>query len=81
MHVIIFYQELNVTLSVKTDLVVGGVETTFRLTSEQTQDDNPDNDMQTVSLIVERRADLTVSVYVQEVCMSFGLKQKRGMIL
>lgn len=57
------------------------METTFRLTSEQTQDDNPDNDMQTVSLIVERRADLTVSVYVQEVCMLFGLKQKRGMIL
>ena len=50
------------TLSVLSQITVGVVNTTFNLTSTQTVDDNVDNNAQIISLRVEKRADLTVSL-------------------
>ena len=55
-------QVIEVTLFVLSQLMVGVVNTTFNLTSTQTVDDYVDNNAQIISMKVEKRADLTVSL-------------------
>ena len=58
----IFRQTLLVTLSVQSEPMVGEVETTFNLTSDQIEEDNKANNYASAVLTVERRADLQVTV-------------------
>lgn len=58
----IFCQTLLVTLSVQSEPMVGDVETTFNLTSDEIEEDNKANNYASAVLTVERRADLQVTV-------------------
>ena len=55
-------QVIEVTLFVLSQLTGGVVNTTFNLTSPQAVDDYVDNNAQIISMKVEKRADLTVSL-------------------
>ena len=57
----IFLQIIVVVLSVQPTITVGDIETVFNLTSYGIEGDREFNNTQNVTLIVERRADLSVT--------------------
>ena len=57
-------QDMVVLFAVERDAPVGGVTTTFTLISSRTEDTGPGNNQATITLTVDRRADLQISLYV-----------------